>query len=70
LLRSERFDCPADTAQNKERNRVIKQILDATEGETVTADAWALFSFVNAAISEAQLYGAALMYELLKGGAR
>ena len=71
VLRSDRFTNPADrTEPDKARNRVIQQIIEGNEGTTVTADAWDILSFVCSVINEAQLYGAAVMFELLEGGAR
>lgn len=58
------------TERDKAVKRVIAQIIEGAEGTPVTADAWDLLSFVYGVIAESQLYGAAVMYELLKDGTR
>jgi hypothetical protein len=59
-----------DTERGKLINRAIDEILAGKEGEEVTADAWELLMLLHRVSSESVLYGAAIMFELLKGGAR
>jgi hypothetical protein len=60
------------TEHEKAWHRETLKIIEGREGETVTGDAWDMQAFVHSAISEAELYGAAVMFELLRGegGAR
>jgi hypothetical protein len=59
-----------DSDRAKRINATIDRILAGEEGEDVTADSWELLMLLHRVSTESVLYGAALMFELLKGGAR
>jgi hypothetical protein len=68
VVNSERFLASADANdRDKQKAGIIRTIIEGNEGTSVTADAWDLMAFMYAVISEATLYGAAVMFELLEG---
>jgi hypothetical protein len=54
----------------REYEHMVAAVFDGDERETVSATALQLRGMAYRAISEATVYGAALMFELLKGGVR
>lgn len=60
----------SQTSSQREYQELVGQVFDGDEREMVTGSALQLRGMGYRAISEATLYGAALMFELLKGGAR
>lgn len=70
-LRSDRLRHMGDDPRSKEYNRLLEAVLETeADDANVTGHAEDFRSMLYSAISEAQLLGAALMFELLKDGAR